>query len=117
MSPDGTVRMREVIAAGATAGKGRLTFQGRSYAFKLAGGVTGGGGASTAEASGEVYNLMTISDFAGLYTQNSGGIGLNTSSSSDLWLRNQKGVVLHMRGSQQGITLSLGREEVLIEMM
>ena len=36
----------EIIAAGAAGGKGTLTFQGRSYPFKLVGGVTGGGGAA-----------------------------------------------------------------------
>ena len=116
MSPVGTVSMTEIIAAGATGGKGTLNFQGRSYPFKLAGGVTGGGGALSDEASGEVYNLQNVADFKGLYTQSSGGIGLNTSSTSDLWLRNRAGVVMHLRGTQSGVTLSLGREEVLVEM-
>lgn len=117
MSPVGTIRLTEFIAAGADAGKGVLNFQGQSHAFKLAGGVTGGGGASEIKASGEVYNLRSLSDFSGLYTQSSGGIGLNTSSTSDLWLRNRAGVVLHLVGTQQGVTLSLGREEILIELL
>ena len=80
-------------------------------------GVTGGGGASQIEVSGEVYNLRTLSDFAGLYTQNTGGIGLSMSGASDLWLRNAAGVVLHLTGTQTGVTLSLGRAEILIELM
>jgi hypothetical protein len=117
MAPVGTVSLTETIAIGAAGGKGSLNFQGRSYPFKLAGGVTGGGGASKDQASGEVYNLHSISDFAGLYTESSGGIGLNRSSSSDLWLRNHAGVMLHVTGTQTGMTLSLGREEILIEML
>ncbi len=117
MSPVGTVRMTEIIAAGGAAGKGTLDFQGRSYAFKLAGGVTGGGGASNSQVSGEVYNLQNSADFAGLYTQSTGGIGLDTSSRSDLWLRNRAGVVLHLTGTQTGVILSLGREEILIELL
>ena len=117
MSPDGTVSMTEIMAAGAEGGKGTLTFQGRSYPFKLVGGVTGGGGAANTQASGEVYSLRNISDFKGLYTQSSGGPGLATSGASDLWLRNAAGVVLHLRGTQEGVTLSLGREEILIEML
>ena len=117
MSAVGTISLTEYIAGGAAAGKGTLNFQGRLYSFKLAGGVTGGGGASDMHASGEVYNLNKLSDFAGLYTQNSGGIGIDTSSTSDLWLRNRAGVILHLTGTDQGITLSLGREEVLIEML
>jgi hypothetical protein len=117
MSPDGTVRMTEIMAAGAEGGKGTLTFQGRSYPFKLVGGVTGGGGAANTQASGEVYSLRNISDFKGLYTQSSGGPGLAMSGASDLWLRNAAGVVLHLKGTQEGVTLSLGREEILIEML
>ena len=117
MSPDGTVSMTEIIAVGAAGGKGTLNFQGRSYPFKLVGGVTGGVGASNAQASGDVYSLKDISDFAGLYTQSSGAAGLDTSKTSDLWLRNKAGVVLHLKGTETGVTLSLGREEILIEML
>ncbi len=117
MSPVGTVRLTEFIAAGADAGKGVLNFQGRSYPFKLLGGVTGGGGAAKIQAGGEVYNLHAMSDFAGLYTQSDGGIGLTTAGASDLWLRNTAGVVLHLTGAQQGVTLSLGREEIMIELL
>jgi hypothetical protein len=117
MAPDGTISMTEIMAAGAEGGKGTLTFQGRSYPFKLVGGVTGGGGAANTQAYGEVYSLHNVSDFKGLYTQNSGGSGLVTSGASDLWLRNAAGVVLHLKGTQEGVTLSLGREEILIEML
>src|ERR1700760_5187247 len=62
MSPDGTVSMTEIMAAGAEGGKGILSFQGRSYPFKLVGGVTGGIGAADTQATGEVYNLRNVSD-------------------------------------------------------
>jgi len=117
MSPVGTVTLTEIIAVGAAGGKGTLNFQGQSYPFKLVGGVTGGGGAANTQAYGEVYNLHNISDFKGLYTQSSGRPGLVTSGASDLWLRNAAGVVLHLKGTQEGVTLSLGREEILIEML
>jgi hypothetical protein len=109
--------MREIMAVGAEGGKGTLTFQDRSYPFKLVGGVTGGGGAANTQASGEVYGLHNISDFKGLYTQNGGGPGFAMSGASVLWLRNTAGVLLHLRGTQEGVTLSLGREEILIEML
>ena len=117
MSPVGTISLNEFIAGGAAAGKGTLNFQGQQYSFKLVGGVTGGGGASDMRASGEIYNLNKLSDFGGLYTQNSGKIGIDTSSTSELWLRNRAGVILHLTGTDRGITLSFGREEVLIEML
>jgi hypothetical protein len=117
MSPDATVSMTEIMAAGAEGGKGILNFQRHSYPFKLVGGVTGGVGAANTQATGEVYNLHNISDFKGLYTQSSGGPGLVKSGASDLWLRNVAGVVVHLKGTQEGVTLSLGREEILIEML
>lgn len=117
MSPTGTVSLTEIIAVGAAGGKGTLYFQGESHPFKLVGGVTGGGGASNTEASGDVYNLRTLSDFPGLYTQSSGEPGLEKSGPSDLWLRNKAGVVLHVTGKESGMTLSFGREEILIEML
>ncbi len=117
MSPDGTVSMEEIIAVGAAGGKGTLYFRGQSHPFKLAGGVTGGGGAANTQATGEVYNLHSLADFKGLYTQSSGSAGLAMSGASDLWLRNSSGVVLHLTGTQEGVTLSLGREEILIEML
>ena len=117
MSPDATVSMTEIMAVGAEGGKGTLNFQGHSYPFKLVGGVTGGGGAANTQATGEAYNLRKISDFKGLYTQSSGGPGFVKSGASDLWLRNAAGVVLHLKGTQEGVMLSLGREEVLIEML
>jgi hypothetical protein len=117
LSPVGTVSMTQVIAVGASGGTGSLNFQGQSHPFKLVGGVTGGVGASDQQVSGEVYNLEKVSDFPGLYTESSGEVGLDTSSTSDLWLRNEAGVVLHLTGTQTGMILSLGREEVLIEML
>ena len=117
MSPDATVSMTEIMAVGAEGGKGTLNFQGHSYPFKLVGGVTGGGGAANTQATGEAYNLRKISDFKGLYTQSSDGPGFVKSGASDLWLRNAAGVVLHLKGTQEGVMLSLGREEVLIEML
>jgi hypothetical protein len=79
--------------------------------------VTGGVGAANTQATGEVYDLHSISDFKGLYTQSSVGPGFVKSGGSDLWLRNAAGVVLHLKGTQEGVTLSLGREEILIEML
>lgn len=115
LSPVGTVRLTEVVAAGSAVGSGTLSFGGRSYSFKLVGGVTGGGAART-EVEGAVYNLSRPSDFAGLYTVGTAA-GMDKPGRANLWLRNQNGVVLHLTGTQDGVVLTLGRQEVLVEML
>lgn len=115
-SPGGTVTLEEVVAGGNTFGQGTLRFQGRTYSFKLAGGVTGGGAASKTTASGEVYNLNSISDFPGVYAQ-SDKAGFVQSGPEDLWMGNANGVVMHLHGQQSGFSLSIGHQQVVVEMM
>jgi hypothetical protein len=115
MSPVGTVRMTEIIAGGNAVGSGTLTYGGRSYSFKLVGGVTGGG-AARSEVEGAVYNLSRPSDFAGVFTVGTAA-GVDKPGRANLWLRNTNGVVLHLTGTQDGMVLSMGRQEVLVEML
>ncbi len=112
----GTVNVTETYVGGGGAGKGILTYRGKKYPFKLIGSVTGPGGAPRIEAAGEVYRLADIAKFPGRYAQGSGAAGLETSGAAELWLENKAGVVMHLSGTQSGVTLSLGRDEVLIEM-
>ncbi|MEO3471324.1 hypothetical protein AAFN86_05595 [Roseomonas sp. CAU 1739] len=114
--PVGTVTLSENFIGGAGAGNGTLTFRGQFYPFRMAGTVVGPGGASRINASGNVYGLTRVEDFAGIYTQGTGRRGLDTASTEDLWLQNSAGVIMHLRGTQMGVTLSLGRDELLIEM-
>jgi len=115
MSPVGTVRMTEIIAGGNAVGSGTLTYGGRSYSFKLVGGVTGGG-AARSEVEGAVYHLSRPSDFAGVFTVGTAA-GVDKPGRANLWLRNTNGVVLHLTGTQDGMVLSMGRQEVLVEML
>jgi hypothetical protein len=114
--PSGTVTMLEVFAGGAGVGKGVLTFRGKTYPFKLIGTVVGPGSVSKLDVAGEVYKLDDISQFSGVYIQGTGQIGLETSGTGDLWLQNKAGVVMHLTGTQTGVTLSLGRDEIIIEL-
>lgn len=116
-APVGTVAVTETFVTGVAGGSGTLTFQGRTYPFKVFGSVIGpGGGGAKIRAEGDVYNLTKVSEFAGPYTQRSGKAGLSTSGASDLWLQNKAGVVMHLRGTENGVLLTLGREEILIRM-
>jgi hypothetical protein len=114
LRPSGTVRLDENFIASAGEGSGVLTFEGRSYPFKLVGSIMGPGGAVRINAEGEVYKLSRVADFAGRYNQSSGGIGLSQGGAGQLWLQNGNGVIMHLFSRTSGMMLSLGREEVVI---
>lgn len=119
LTPDATVEMHQVQAAfigSGGGGSGTLFYQGRSYPFTVAGLGIGGIGASTLEASGEVYKLGDIAQFPGAYVQGRYGFALGTKSGGDLWLQNDPGVIMHLRAKREGLMLSLGGDAVVIHM-
>jgi len=116
LSPAGTVTLTETFVGGTGLGKGVLTYQGKKYPFRLLGSVIGPGGLSKINVAGDVYKLNDIAEFPGAYAQGTGQAGVETTGASDLWLESKAGVVMHLTGTQTGVTLSLGRDEILIEM-
>jgi hypothetical protein len=117
LSPAGNVTITEDFVIGVGGGTGTLEFQGRTYPFKVVGSVAGpGGGLEKISASGPVYKLASVSDFPGRYTQSTGKAGLSSSGSSDLWLENSAGVIMHLEGTSTGAMLTLGKDEIFIRM-
>ena len=117
LPPSGSVTITEDFVAGLGGGRGTLEYQGRTYPFKVVGTVAGpGGGLEKISASGPVYMLASVSDFAGRYTQSTGKAGLSSSGSSDLWLENSAGVIMHLEGSNTGAMLTLGKDEIFVRM-
>lgn len=117
--PDGTVDMNQVQAAfigSGGGGSGTLYYRGRSYPFAIGGLGIGGIGASTINASGEVYGLKNVIDFPGAYAQGRYGFAVGNSSGGDLWLQNEKGVIMHLKAKRTGLMLSLGGDAVVISM-
>jgi hypothetical protein len=117
--PDATVTMNEVQAAyigNAGGGSGTLIYRGVAYPFTVAGLGVGGIGASTLDAAGDVYNLPSINLFPGAYAQGQYGFVIGTTSRGDLWLQNQAGVVMHLKGKREGLMLSLGGDAMVINM-
>jgi hypothetical protein len=115
----GYVRMTQVQAAyigSGNAGRGVLDFGGNTYQFRVGGLGVGGIGVSKIEAYGEVYGLGHVRDFAGAYAQARYGLALGTASTGDLWLQNDKGVIMHLRAKREGLMLSLGGDAVVIQM-
>jgi hypothetical protein len=91
--------------------------QGRTYPFRFVGTVVGpGGGVAKISASGPVYKLANVGDFGSRYTQSTGKAGFSSSGSSDLWLENSAGVIMHLQGSSTGAMLTLGKDELFIRM-
>jgi hypothetical protein len=117
LPPSGSVTITEDFVAGLGGGRGTLQYQGRSYPFKVLGTVAGpGGGVEKISASGPVYKLASVADFPGRYTQSTGKAGFSSSGSSDLWLENGSGVIMHLQGTSSGAMLTLGKDEIFIRM-
>jgi hypothetical protein len=117
LSPSGNVTITEDFVAGMGGGSGTLYFQGQTYPFRFVGTVAGpGGGVEKISASGPVYKLASVGDFAGRYTQSTGKAGFSSSGSSDLWLENNAGVIMHLQGTSTGAMLTLGKDEIIIRM-
>ena len=107
----------EDFVTGLSAGNGTLEYEGQTYPFKVFGTVVGpGGGVEKISASGPVYKLANVSDFAGRYTQSTGKASLSSSGSSDLWLENNAGVIMHLQGTSSGAMLTLGKDEIFVRM-
>jgi hypothetical protein len=117
--PDGTVDMNEVQAAyigSVGGGSGTLFYRGRSYPFSIAGLGVGGVGASTIDAKGDVYNLPSVNLFPGAYAQGRYGFVVGNMSGGDLWLKNESGVVMHLKAKREGLMLTLGGDATVISM-
>lgn len=113
----GTVRIEQVQAgfiASGEAGGGTLRYQGRSYPITVGGLGIGSIGASRSVATGTVYGLRRVSDFAGPYVQLKEGWAVGAAGRGTTWLRNDKGVTLRLATRRQGLQLQLGADGVLI---
>jgi hypothetical protein len=101
---------------GGDIGGGTLHFKGKSYKFKTDGLKLGGFGVNHVKLTGDVYDLKTVADFAGLYGVAEAGATLGNASKGDFVMKNDKGVILHLKSAAQGIALDLGVEGLKITM-
>ncbi len=116
LRPSGHVALTEFFVSGSGAGGGTLTFRGKAYPFTLTGELIGLGAVTTIQASGEVYNLRDPSQFSGAYIQGTRSLANAVSTTGDLWLKNNNGVIMHLAARNAGLILSTGRFEVFIEL-
>jgi hypothetical protein len=117
--PSGSVEMHELQAAyiaSGSGGSGVLHYQGNDYPFTVGGVGVGGIGASTIEGTGDVYNLANAAQFPGTYAEGRYGFAFGEKSAGDLWMKNEKGVVIHLKAYRTGLMLSLGGSAIAISM-
>lgn len=119
LKPSGKVTLTETFVGGAGVGTGVLSLGGKSYKFRVVGTVMGPGSVSRRQVSGEIYRLGDLSQFSGVWVEGTGPLGfdLDTGGRSELWLENKAGAIMHLVGQSEGVTLSMGQDELLVELV
>ncbi|HEU0047239.1 MAG TPA: hypothetical protein VFQ43_06515 [Nitrososphaera sp.] len=116
--PDATVKVTgKALSAGVgySWGSGTLTYQGKEYPFSISGLSAGNIGASSAELSGEVFNLKNLADFNGNYT--SAGAGATVAGGGGgMTMKNQNGVTMNVVGTTRGVSFKLGVDGMKVEL-
>lgn len=116
--PSGKVSIEsKSIAAGigVTWGEGKLSFKGKDYTFSVDGLSVVDFGISKASAVGDVYNLTDVAKFPGTYVAAEAGFAL-AGGMGGMVLRNQEGVVMHIRSTSKGAKLQLGTSGLNIKL-
>jgi hypothetical protein len=103
-----SIDMTSVSAGvGFSSGSGVLRYQGKTYLFKIDGLSVGSVGISQISAVGNVYNINSVSQFAGNYAAVGAGVAL-AGGMAGLKMQNQSGVIINLYAVQQGVQLNIG---------
>jgi hypothetical protein len=117
-TPDATLSLSEgSVAAGIgwSWGKGVLTYQGKTYSFKVNGLSVGEVGVTKAEATGKVFKLKTLDDFDGIYA--AAGAGATAGKGAGVAaLVNGKGVEVHLKSETKGASLKVAAEGLKLKL-
>ena len=116
--PSGTIRISSktvAIGVGVSWGDGSLTLQGKTYPFSVDGLSVVDLGVANITSSGEVFNLRDVADFSGNYTAGEAGIAIG-GGPSDTIMKNERGVVIRLHGTQQGGRLTLAAQGVKLQL-
>ncbi len=114
--PDGTLSFSGgsvALGIGFSWGGGELTYKGEKHAFSTKGLSVVDVGITSADASGQVYNLKKLEDFPGNYTAVSAG-ATAAGGGGVARMKNQNGVVIAAKSTTQGASLSLAVEGVKV---
>ena len=108
--PSGTFRLSgKSVSAGVgwSWGHGTLNYAGKSHRFKIDGLEVGDVGASSISATGTVYHLKHLQDFNGTYAAAGAGATAGGGAAASA-MRNQNGVVIHLKATTRGVELKAG---------
>jgi hypothetical protein len=114
----GTVHLRIVkggFIIGGGGGDGTLTFDGRRYPLRVGGAGIGTIGISETRLFGTASNLHSPGDIVGTYSMAGAGLAVG-GGANVVTLRNERGVVLRLQGTQVGFQASLGVGGLTISM-
>jgi hypothetical protein len=116
--PVGSIKFESTsIAAGlgVSWGNGTFSFQGKQYPISVQGLSLASVGIAKVNAVGDVFNMKNAADVAGTYVAFTGGIAI-AGGPKGILARNQNGVVLDIRATQQGVSFNLGADGFTINM-
>jgi hypothetical protein len=95
------------LLVGGASGRGTLHYKGKSYPFTMKGMTVGGVGVTKVNATGDVYFLQKVEDFAGTYSAATIGAALGPGVGGSQY-ENNKGVFVKVRSKTEGVALNLG---------
>lgn len=116
--PVGTVSLKGgSVAAGIgyTWGSGELNYGQGSHEFAIHGVSVVDVGATNFTATGEVYNLKKLSDFAGNYTAAGAGLTI-AGGATAVYLKNENGVVIKLVATDVGLKFKLSADGVHVSL-
>ena len=108
--PAGTIKITETQVGFLLTGDwghGTLTFNGEDHMFHMGGAKIGGIGVAKMTVKGSVYNLNKLEDFEGVYFKAEAGLTAAVGKGGS-WLKNDKGVSIHMGADSEGLALQVG---------
>ncbi len=119
VAPSGTIEIDQYQVAfigSGMLGGGTLRFEGEQHKFSIGGLGIGGIGVSSIDATGEVFHLKKLSDFAGAYGQTRAGLAFADKSVGSLWLKNTHGVYIRLAARRKGVMLALGADGLYVDL-
>lgn len=117
--PSGTVSITETqfaLIVGGSRGSGVLTYQGKTYPFKISGMSVGVNvGISKVSLAGEVYDMADPSKLSGTFTKLESSITLGGGVGGTI-LKNQNGVIMRLTSTSEGVQLNLSSSGVTVKL-